>query len=451
MPKVEIDYSNTIIYKIACKDPLISHVYVGHTTNFVQRKYAHKQTCNNIKSPCYNLTLYKTIRSNGNWSNWEMTIINFYNCKDQFEARQKEQEHFVILKATLNSVEPLPMKINLPSQPKLPHMVDKVIFNNKKFECDLCDLKCSKKSDFDRHLLTQKHKHKQLLNPDTNGAKSAGKIFLCYCGKEYKHRQSLSVHKKTCQILPEKEKNANAKTEIITGLSEEFIMKLINQNNDMQKLILEQNTKMTDQNAKIIELISTQVQSNNAVTKDTKHTTKNTVNNNNNNNNTTNNNFNLQIFLNETCKDALNLTDFVSSLQVKLKDLEETAKLGYTNGVSRIFINGLNDLEENMRPIHCSDLKRETLYIKNDDKWTKEGSDKSVITKAIKKVSNKNIQQIFEWQKKYPEYKDPESKQNDKYLEMLSGAMGGSTDEEQFNNLDKIIRNITKEVVINKT
>ena len=104
-----------------------------------------------------------------------------------------------------------------------------------------------------------------------------------------------------------------------------------------------------------------------------------------------------------------------------------------------------------MRPIHCSDLKRETLYIKNDDKWTKEGSDKSVITKAIKKVSNKNIQQIFEWQKKYPEYKDPETKQNDKYLEMLSGAMGGSTDEEQFNNLDKIIRNITKEVVINKT
>ena len=335
------------------------------------------------------------------------------------------------------------MKIDLPSQPKLPHIVDNVIFNNKKFECELCDLKCSKKSDFDRHLLTQKHK--QLINPATNGAKSADKSLSCYCGKEYKHRQSLSVHKKTCQILPENGKNANAKIDIIPGLSEEFIMKLINQNNDMQKLILEQNTKMTDQNAKIIELISTQVQGNNAVTKNTVN------NNNNNNNNTTNNNFNLQIFLNETCKDALNLTDFVSSLQVKLKDLEETAKLGYTNGVSRIFINGLNDLEENMRPIHCSDLKRETLYIKNDDKWTKEGSDKSTITKAIKKVSNKNIQQIFEWQKKYPEYKDPESKQNDKYQEMLFMAMGGSTDEEQFNNLDKIIRNITKEVVINKT
>jgi hypothetical protein len=174
-----------------------------------------------------------------------------------------------------------------------------------------------------------------------------------------------------------------------------------------------------------------------------------TTNNNNTINNTTNN-FNLNVFLNETCKDALNLTDFVSSLQVKLKDLEETAKIGYTEGVSRIFINGLNELEVNMRPIHCSDAKRETLYIKNNDEWTKEDPEKTNITKAVKKVSNKNIQQIFEWQKKYPEYKDPESKQNDKYLEMLSGVMGGSTDDEQSKNLDKIIRNITKEVIIDK-
>ena len=225
-------------------------------------------------------------------------------------------------------------------------------------------------------------------------------------------------------------------------------MKLINQNNDMQKLILEQNAKMTDQNAKIIELISTQVQGNNAVTKNT--VTNNTTGNNNNNTTNNTNNFNLQIFLNETCKDALNLSDFVTSLEVKLKDLEETAKNGYTNGVSRIFINGLNELEVNMRPIHCSDLKRETLYIKNNDEWTKEGSEKSNITKAIKRVSNKNIQQIFEWQKKYPEYNNSESKQNDRYQEMLFTAMGGATDEEQLNNFDKIIRNITKEVVIDK-
>ena len=328
--------------------------------------------------------------------------------------------------------------------------------NAEKFACYLCDIKCSKQSDFSRHLLTRKHK--QFLTPADFPPKNIDKILSCYCGKEYKHRQSLSVHKKTCQILPENTSEAaNSKTEIIpeiekmpiiTGLSEEFIMKLINQNNDMQKLILEQNAKMTDQNAKIIELISTQVQGNNAVTKNT--VTNNTTGNNNNNTTNNTNNFNLQIFLNETCKDALNLSDFVTSLEVKLKDLEETAKNGYTNGVSRIFINGLNELEVNMRPIHCSDLKRETLYIKNNDEWTKEGSEKSNIPKAIKRVSNKNIQQIFEWQKKYPEYNNSESKQNDRYQEMLFTAMGGATDEEQLNNFDKIIRNITKEVVIDK-
>ena len=184
------------------------------------------------------------------------------------------------------------------------------------------------------------------------------------------------------------------------------------------------------------------------VVKTIQPTNNNTVNNN--NNTTTNNNFNLQIYLNETCKDALNLSDFVSSLKVQLKDLEETAKIGYTEGVSRIFINGLNELDVNMRPIHCSDAKRETLYIKNNDEWTKEDPDKSNITKAIKRVSNKNIQQIFEWQKKYPDYKDPESKQNDKYQDMIFTAMGGSTDDEQTKNLDKIIRNIAKEVIIDK-
>ena len=174
-------------------------------------------------------------------------------------------------------------------------------------------------------------------------------------------------------------------------------------------------------------------------------------NNTNNSHNTINNNnhFNLQIYLNETCKDAVNLTDFIDSLHVKLKDLEETARLGYSEGVSRIFINGLNELEVNKRPIHCSDAKRETLYVKDKNEWTKD-SDKEKLTNAIKTVGKKNIQQITEWQKKYPEYRDPASRHNDKYLKMLCNAMNGSTDDEQEKNMEKIIRNITKEVVIEK-
>jgi hypothetical protein len=431
MPKVEIDYSNTIIYKIVCNDPAIKEVYVGHTTNFVQRKHAHKQTCNNIKSPCYNLKLYKTIRANGNWSNWEMTIINFYNCKDQFEARQKEQEHFVILKATLNSVEPLPKKVQQENKSmSLPIIVTEK--SNNCISCVSCNYTTLSKKDFNKHLSTGKHQKKDKSTSDNILQQNKDKTFDCHCGKKYKERSGLWRHKKLC-VNPDPLKiDTNLVIELLKQNKEkeqndkEMMMTILKENSELKTMILDMCKTMTAT------------------------ASSGTTNNNNTINNNTTNNFNLNVFLNETCKDALNLTDFVSSLVVKLKDLEETAKFGYTEGVSRIFINGLNELEVNMRPIHCSDLKRETLYVKNDDKWTKEDADKPNITKAIKKVSNKNIQQVFEWQKKYPDYKDPESKQNDKYQEMLFTAMGGSTDEDQSNNIDKIIRNITKEVVINK-
>ena len=189
MPKVDIDYSNTIIYKIVCKDPLITDIYVGHTTNFVQRKYAHKQTCNNPKSQCYNLKLYKTIRENGNWCNWEMTIVNFYNCKDHLEARQKEQEYFISLNATLNSIEPLPIKksIALISSPvPEPDPVDNLNIND--FCCKICNYTCTTKFNYNRHLSTDKHqiKHKQTNN------------YTCNCGKKYKYSQGLSKHKQKC-------------------------------------------------------------------------------------------------------------------------------------------------------------------------------------------------------------------------------------------------------------
>jgi hypothetical protein len=289
------------------------------------------------------------------------------------------------------------------------------------FACSICDFKCSKKSNYTKHLLTLKHK--MLTNVDTENAEKMSHLFQCDCGKEYKHRQSLSVHKKTCQKKPEE------KTEILENshnLDKDIIKLLIKDNSELKSMMLE-------------------------VVKSIQPNTTN-INNNTTNNNTTNNNnnhFNLQIYLNETCKDAINLSDFVNSLQVKLKDLEDTARLGYSEGVSKIFINGLNELEVNKRPIHCSDAKRETLYIKNQNEWTKD-ADKVLLTNAIKTVGKKNIQQIFEWQKKYPDYNDPASRQNDKYLKMLCNAMNGSTDDEQEKNMEKIIRNITKEVIIDK-
>jgi hypothetical protein len=297
-------------------------------------------------------------------------------------------------------------------------------FSAAKYYCEVCDYKCCKTYDWKRHELTQKHRNNDKIVPnnDSDGHQIESTQLTCGCGKVYKYRQGLSLHKKKCLAKSKVSNDTNKDKAQDKDLSDKEIIKmLIKENSEFKNMIL--------------EVVKT-IQPNNTT--------------NNNSHNTTNNNFNLQFFLNDTCKDAINLVDFVEGLQVKLKDLEETAKLGYSEGVSKIFINGLNELEVNMRPIHCSDVKRETLYIKDQDEWIKEDSSKTHLTKAIKSVGKKNIQQIFEWQKKYPDYNDPDSRNNDKYLKMLSNAMNGSTDEEQCKNMNKIVKNIAKEVIIDK-
>jgi hypothetical protein len=304
----------------------------------------------------------------------------------------------------------------------------------KEFFCLKCDFKCCKKGDWNRHILTTKHQQEYVANTNakmkikpSNAEKS--KTYACYCGAILNSRTTLWRHKKTCNQnhnLNQQNLNENNTNNINNENNpNNLIIKLLSQNNDLQQMLMEQNKQLFElaKEGKII---------------------------NNTTNNTNNNHFNLQFFLNDTCKDALNLVDFVDSLDVNLKDLEETAQLGYSEGVSRIFINGLNELDINKRPIHCSDAKRETLYIKDQDEWTKEDTNKTKLSKAIKKIGSKNIKQITEWQKKYPDYKNPDSKQNDQYLKMICNAMSGSTTEEQNKNMGKIIRNITKEVVIDK-
>ena len=170
----------------------------------------------------------------------------------------------------------------------------------------------------------------------------------------------------------------------------------------------------------------------------------------NNINNSNNKNFNINFFLNEQCKDALNITDFVNSLQPQINDLEETGRLGFVQGISRIFINGLNQLDVHQRPLHCSDFKREIIYIKESNEWSKENDNKDKLLTAIKKVSHKNMQQIQSWQKSNPLYLDPDSKQNDKYMKIVYESMSGSSKEESEKNYNKIIKNIAKETVIEK-
>ena len=278
---------------------------------------------------------------------------------------------------------------------------------DQKYNCNICDYNTVRKSSYDKHLLTAKHQKN--LQGDAKVAKSCKIVetdFICKkCEKQYTSRNGLWKHNKGC----------------IGTSDKDLIIMLLKQNSE---LILKMGT----------------------------NNTTNTNSNNTNSHNTNNNNktFNLQIFLNEDCKDALNISEFISSIKMDLDDLETTGKLGYVEGVTRIINKNLNELDQTMRPIHCSDMKREVLYIKNDDQWIKENDTKPVLTKAIKQVAHENIRQISEWRKKHPDCTDPDSKKNDLYLNIVSNAMSGITSEEQLKNYEKIISNVAKEVTIDK-
>jgi len=299
----------------------------------------------------------------------------------------------------------------------------------KKYWCEICDVKCSKKSDLLRHNSTDKHKKAENgYQMDTNGYIGDAILrYTCICGKDYKYSQGLSKHKKTCV------KSANA-LHLINGdapVTSEVFLEIIKQNHDFKDLIMEQTKQYQELQKQVLQIAN---KSSNVIT----------------NNNTMNNSFNLNFFLNETCKDAMNLTDFVDSLQLTLKDLENTGKLGYEEGISKIFINGLKELDVNKRPIHCTDTKREKLYVKDKDNWEND-QEKERIRKAIRKIANKNVNQINDWIEANPDSQDYHSKKNDQYLNIVLKATGGSTKEEEEKRITRVISSIAKHVEIDKS
>jgi hypothetical protein len=310
--------------------------------------------------------------------------------------------------------------------------------NSKKHHCIFCDFYTNKINDFNRHLLTPKHINNSNNTNNTNKMAETTndfthftpyKLYKCECGKEYLHMSSLCKHKKSCDttkqqeniIINVEEEKANA------DFDSEMILELLKQNQEFKDLILEQNKK-------ILELVS-------AV---------NITNNNNITNNTTNNNkFNLNVFLNETCKDALNLSDFLESLILTLTDFENFGPLGYCGGISNILVKGLNQLDISKRPIHCSDLKREVIHIKNNDMWHKD-DDKQQMIKAIKAIEHKNIKQMSLWAKANPEYKDPNNKKSDLYTKLIDQSLCDTDKEKALKNYNKIIRTVAKEILVDK-
>ena len=306
---------------------------------------------------------------------------------------------------------------------------------NPKFYCEFCHFKTNNKKDYSKHLTTAKHQKAQhgsilevLENPKTPN-------FKCECGKQFVTHSGIWKHKKQCANDNTSQISEINTNEIVSKNDTAIIDTIVNENKTFKEFMMEQHQ---DFRTLIIELL--------------KKETINNVNNINNNinNNCNNQSFNLNFFLNEQCKDALNIDEFVDSIKMNLSDLENFAHLGYADGVSNIFSKGIKELGVHLRPIHCSDSKRETLYIKNNDEWIKETDDKPLITKAIKKVAFKNIKQINEWVKENPACKDPRTKKYDQYNKIVMNAMSGLTEEEQKNNIEKIVKNVTKSVAIEK-
>jgi hypothetical protein len=296
-----------------------------------------------------------------------------------------------------------------------------------KFICDNCDFICCKQSNYDSHLLTRKHQNR--IKPNIFNSKNAPKIFECpYCKKIYKHASTLCDHKKKCK-KPELPPIAETivSTSSKTNTPEEIqtlsllVVELVKSNTELQKQMLEL-YKTNNTNGSAYKSHNT--------------------------NNSHNKTFNLQFFLNEQCKDAMNIMDFVNSMTLDFSDLEDVGKLGYVEGISGIIIKKLNEMDIYKRPIHCSDGKREIMFVKDDNVWEKENSTYDRIRKAIKHITKKNGDMMIPWSKKYPACMNIEHHLNDVYVQIMSQCMGGR--ESFIESENKIMKKIAKAVLIDK-
>lgn len=298
------------------------------------------------------------------------------------------------------------------------------------YSCDLCNFNTKNRTGYMRHLETKKHKTNcnaplHLSEHNKVNALHAPYIqnrFICNsCEKEYDSRTGLWFHTKKCKCNEDLNKPSLTKNESSVN---EIVMELIKQNQEFKNLLMEQNSKIVDLSNKTTII-----------------------------NNTNSNNFNLNVFLNEKCKDAMNIMDFVNELNIGFNDLENVGRLGYVEGISRIFLNGLKQLDVYKRPIHCTDIKRETLYVKDNNKWDKD-DEKDKIKKAISKIAFKNTQKIPEWNKLHPDSDILDTPTYKEHLQIMMESIGGlgkSSEYETNKSHEKIIKNIVRNVFLDKS
>ena len=317
----------------------------------------------------------------------------------------------------------------------MPKDDNKVRKSAENMYCEKCNFNCCKQSNYNIHLLTAKHK--KVTNAMPNGDEKMRKTATthdCICGKSYAHRQGLNRHKNKCSLI------TNSK--VITENPEEkpSLMDIIMQNKEIMDMLVLQNKENTDTIKEQFDLIKEQsVTIRELMPK---------IGSNNNNTTTTNNQFNLQVFLNEDCKDAMNFSEFLEQFKMSFQDLENQAEIGYVNGVTKLFLENLQGLEKNERPIHCTDKKRKTLYIKENDEWDKEGS-QDVLEKGIQEITRRTYQTLMKEKNDRPEeYSDMDSVFSQKCITIQRNLTPVSPRETSFG---KVVSNISEQTTVEES
>jgi hypothetical protein len=297
-----------------------------------------------------------------------------------------------------------------------------------RLECKLCDFKCCRPAELSRHLLTRKHQNRTTLNE--NNTSGVGPTFVCKkCNKTYKARNSLWYHENKCAVQPTSVEKINEGLLNLICEQTKAMEKITNHNTELQKQSFELQKQNTELVSKTLELCKPVNNS----------TTINQTNNN-------NQRFNINLFLNEQCKDAINFSDFVKNIQISYEDLENNAQLGFVNGISKIFLDNLKQLDVTERPIHCTDVKRETMYIKDENTWTKQ-SDDDKLQQAIQTVSYRSMGKLAEWKQENPDYKDCNSEFSQKCLDIQKQTLAGS---ERGVYYPKVIHALARETIVEK-
>jgi len=294
---------------------------------------------------------------------------------------------------------------------------------SKNYCCEICDYNTERKSNFDNHLKTAKHLKE--INGNDFKQKTSNNIECDICNKIFQTTAGLWKHKKKCAIQIDQRKN-NTTNSNIEITDKNLVMLLIKENSELKNMMIEQQNMIMK-----------------ALENGTYHNSHNTT-----YTNSNNKSFNLNFFLNETCKDAMNITDFVDSIKLQLADLERVGEMGYIEGISNIIVKNLKELDVTQRPVHCTDKKRETIYIKDENKWEKDEEQKKM-HKMVRKVADKNVRMLPKFKEKYPDYNKASSKHSDVYNKIIIESMGGAGDND-YEKEEKIIKKVSKEVCVEK-